>query len=975
MIPFGISVFLLLSGVVFAGDDLAERFADPPDSAKPSCYWWWLNNHIDRAGITRDLEEARARGMGGVMLVFSNPYCGDAGPVPEGPRYLSPEWRALYRLALQEAARLGLEVGVNFCGGWCMGGPWITPEHSGRWYLQAEVTVAGPRKFSDALPLPNPQGGYDSRPQGNVRQHIHLPLDQADYRDSAVVAFKDTGASGITGDRAQWLPAKANREDAKCFHPARKAMDRPQVPWVVMPGDRPIAPGDVIDLTPRLTPDGRLDWDVPEGTWTIIRIGHRMTGMTVNVPAPGGDGLEVDWFSRAATDQHWDHLAKVLIGEAGDLAGKTLKYFVTDSFEDGYPNWTPKIREEFKARRGYDMTPYLPVLMGRMVGNAEISDRFLYDYRKTIADCMADNNYGYLAEKLHRHGMELAAEAAGPSWSGTVCMDGLKNLGRCDRPQGEFWMDLFYENGRNKVGRQTASAAHIYGRKTASAEAFTSFRRHWEDSPVTMKTVGDQAFCDGINRFVFHTWTATRPQDGLPGYEYGAGTHFNPNVTWWQVGAAPWLSYIGRCQTLLQSGRFVADVLYYNGDGAPNLVEPRHVDSSLGGGYDYDVCNTEVLLTRLSAKNGMLALPDGMTYRVLVLPDRKEMPVEVARKIEELVRDGATIVGPRPEKEPGLTHYPQGDSQVREIAKKVWGECDGEKIKNWPYGKGRVFWNKSIREILQADSVGPDFEWTGDASLDFIHRRDGDADIYFVVNRGGPAKVECAFRVSSKRPEIWDPVDGAMRKLPESQGRDSRTVVPMSFERGQSFFVVFRAGGQPPGTPGRNFPEWKEAREIAGPWTVQFDEKWFYPVDGLNGEQAGGKFVFAKLEDWTQRSEDAVKYFSGTAVYRNRFDWPATAGEVFLDLGVVREMARVKVNGRDVGTVWCSPWRVNISKAIRPGANQLDIEVVNLWPNRLAGDNRLPADKRRTRTNIALQSDTLIPSGLMGPVRILISEQ
>jgi hypothetical protein len=974
-----------VAGFANAGDALEQNFRNPPGAARPSCYWWWFNNLMDKPGITRDLEEAKAKGMGGVMLVCSNNQCGDAGPIPQGPTYLSAEWRDLYKFALKEAARLGLEVGVNLCGGWCMGGPWISKENSGRWFLQSELTVSGPQKFSAVLPLPGPKAGYDSPPQGAVTKSINLPFDQVDYRDTAVVAFREPAGGGrMSEPLAKSLPAKSNRLDASCFLRARQAMDQTLVPWTALPDDKPIAPNEVVDLTAKMKPNGQLDWDVPQGSWTIVRTGHRMTGLQVAVPMPGSGGLEVDWLSTAAVDQHWENLAKILLDDAGSLAGKTLKYFATDSFEDGYPNWTPKMLDEFKRYRGYDAKPYLPVLAGRLVGSAAVSERFLHDYRKTVADCMADNNYGYLAKLARRHGMEIACEAGGPSWSGTMSMDGLKNLGRCGMPQGEFWMDLFFEDNQSKIGKQTATASHVYGRRTASAEAFTSFRPHWADSPVSMKNVGDMAFCEGINRFVFHTWTATRPQDGLPGYEYGAGTHFNPNVTWWRMGAGPWLSYVSRCQAMLQSGRFVADVLYYNGDSAPNLVEAKHVDPSLGKGYDYDVCNAEVLLTRLAVKNGRLVLPDGMNYQILVLPDRKSMPVEVAAKISELVKAGATIVGPRPETDPGLKNYPASDKELQKIAAEVWGACDGASVKERKAGAGRVFWGKPLREILKADALLPDFEYApADAALDFIHRKAGETEIYFVANRAAkPVSVDGTFRVRGMRPELWNPVDGTMRLLPESKPQDGRTVVPLKFEPGQSFFVVFRPeaqrGKNSNSKSPKNFGTLKPLQELAGSWQVQFDSKWFYPIDKLTADQAKGTMVFDQLEDWSKRAEDSVKYFSGIAVYRKNFriqNAESNKCQLMLDLGTVHTMAKVRLNGKDLGVLWCHPWRVDISGAVKPGDNQLEIEVVNLWPNRLVGDSKLPADQRRTCTNISLNpAQPLLPSGLIGPVRVMAVE-
>ncbi len=975
---FLMSVTLRVSGV-----DPSD-FLNPPASARATGYWWWFNGRMNKAGITRELEEFKAKGLGGVMMVCSSSGGYGGSPVPEGTAtYLSPEWREDYRFALDKAQQLGLEVGVNFDGGWCMGGPWITPENGGRWFLQSELTLQGPQKFSGVLPLPNPKDGYDSPPQGNVNSYINLPIDKADYRDTAIVAFREPATGDRLGEqRNNNLPAKSNRLDANCFLPARRAMDEALTEWTNMPGDEPIDPAAVIDLTSRLRPDGHLDWDVPAGAWTIIRTGHRMTGQRVNMAMPASDGLEVDWFSTAAVDQQWNHLGKILLKEAGSHVGKTLRYFATDSFEDGYPNWTPVIIEEFKKYRGYNPIPYLPVLRGRLIGSAKISDRFLYDYRKTIADCMADNNYGHFAELTHQQGMEIDCEAAGPSWSGTICLDALKNLGRCDRPQGEFWRDgTFVVNNQNKVIKQTASAAHIYGRRTASAEAFTSIGPQWEESPENLKPLGDRAFCEGINRFMFHTITGTRPEDGLPGYEYGAGTHFNPNVTWWQLAAKPWLTYVNRCQTMLQSGQFVADVLYYNGDWAPNLVEPKHTDPCLGKGYDYDVCNAEVLLTRLSVKDGRIVLSDGMSYRLLVLPDAKRMPVEVVRKLRELVAAGATVVGPKPQSDPGLKNYPQCDAEVKRIADKVWGNCDGVAVTQNTFRKGRVICGKSLRDVLQSDGIVPDFQHSGTNSfIDFIHRRDGGTEIYFLVNRNGrPEFVDCSFRVTGKQPELWNAVTGDHRDLPQFSMQNGRTSVPLEFEPYGSMFVVFRhSASTKDARAKKNFSTIKPVMGISGAWQVNFDPAWFYPTNGLEGNAAQGAVVFDQLADWSKRREPAIRYFSGTATYRKTFESPQVLSHSrqYLDLGTVRETARVHLNGQDCGTVWCAPWRVEITSALRSGQNLLEIEVANLWPNRLIGDAGLPAKEQRTRTNIRTfkQDSPLKPSGLIGPVNMLEEE-
>jgi hypothetical protein len=422
---------------------------------------------------------------------------------------------------------------------------------------------------------------------------------------------------------------------------------------------------------------------------------------------------------------------------------------------------------------------------------------------------------------------------------------------------------------------------------------------------------------------------------------------------------------------MLQSGLFAADVLYYNGDWAPNLVGPKHVPAGLGKGYDYDVCNEEVLLTRLSVQDGKIVLPDGMSYRVLVLPDTTKMPAPVAQKLRELVQAGATVIGPKPLTDPGLKNHPQCDDEVKKIGEELWGGKTG---------KGRVFADKTEREILLADGIQPDFEAAGapDTFIDFIHRTTPEAEIYFLANRKDrPEKVTATFRVNGKQPELWDAVSGQRRDLPQFKMENGRTSIPLEFDPNGSMFVVFRKPTTATAGEGSNFLSLETAQTLEGPWTVQFDKDWFYPA-------TNNVVVFDKLEDWSKRPEDAVKHFSGTAVYKKTFPvsaLPSPVSKVFLDLGAVVETAKVTLNGKDLGVVWCDPRRVDITEAIKTGENELEIEVVNKWPNRLIGDAKLPADQRRTRTNITKYNSpktgepTLQPSGLLGPVRLLIGEK
>jgi hypothetical protein len=969
---------------------LKEKFLTPTQPFQPGCYWWWFNGLVDKEGITRDLEEFRAKGMGEVLMINSAGGLGGA-KVPQGALFLSAEWRELYRHALKEANRLNIKMGVNMSSGWCMGGPWIPPQHACRWFLQSKLTVTGPQKFSGKLPLPAHRDGYDNLVNApGWKEYIDLPLEKTDYRDTAIVAIPSSADNNplLKDQRNKLFPAKTNRKDASNFIKANDVMTPVSTPWETMPGDLPIEPDKVIDLTSKVNADGQLDWDVPAGEWTIIRTGHRMTGSKVMIAQPEASGLSVDWLSHTGVDLQFENLGKILIQEAGDLSGKTLVYLCDDSFEDGFPNWTENMIAQFKKYRGYDPVPYLPILNGYIIGSVEVCDRFLNDYRKTVADCLADEHYKHFADLCHQNGLKVQNEAAGPSRSGTMCMDALKNLGRSDMPQGEFWLGgkhdeeggldekLGYgmvrlENGQNKVTKMVSSAAHIYGKKTASAESFTSFR-HWYDYPGNMKQAADRAFCEGINRFLIHTSTATRPQDGKPGIEYGAGTHFNPNVTWWNQ-AGPFLGYLSRCQYMLQQGLFVADILYYNGDITPNIVLPKHIDPSAGKGYDYDVCNEEVLLTRLSVKNGKLVLPDGMSYRILVLPETTVMPVPVLQKIKELVLAGATVIGPKPEKDSGLKNYPQCDVRIKELAAAMWGKCDGQMIKKQAYGKGKIYWNVPLQEVLREKRVGPDFICDNDnAFIDFIHRTVGDTEIYFITNRNNrEEKAVCRFRVMGGPPEIWDAVTGKISPVKAYSPADDYTSIPLQFAPFQSWFVVFKIKNRVTvsnrSTVGNNFLSYPPVQELTGPWTVHFDVKWGGPAS----------VEFNTLEDWTKRPEEGIKYYSGAATYVKRIDATGiqSGAHYFLETGAVKHIAELTLNGKKLGILWTAPWRVEVTGLLKASDNVLEIVVVNCWPNRLIGDAALPPEKRLTRTNIAFKPDApLMPSGLLGPVVITEGE-
>ena len=603
----------------------------------------------------------------------------------------------------------------------------------------------------------------------------------------------------------------------------------------------------VIDLTASLDDAGRLAWRAPPGEWIVIRFGYTLLGSKTKCVSPGSQGYEIDFLSHAAMDMHFAATGGQLVQDAGPLAGTTLKYFHDDSYEVGadvagylQPDWTPEFRDEFRRRRGYDLLPYLPVLAGKIVGNRELSNRFLWDYRRTIGDLFVAGHYGRFRDLAHQAGVGTHPESGGPFWPH---IDALQCLGTNDVPMGEFWKrktepegDIWWAHdyGICDTVKQAASAAHIYGKPVCQAEAFTSMGPNWEEDPFMLKDVGDRALCAGLTRNVLCFYVHQPSLDIKPGYQWeAAGTHFDRNVTWWdQIHA--WLTYLTRCQHLLRQGRFVADLCYFYGEDVPNFVPARtHMNPPLPPGRDCDTINTEVLLERLSVKDGRLVLPDGLSYHALVLPPRPSMSPPVLRKIKSLVENGATVVGSRPVRAPGLTDFPRCDDEIRALASEIWGDVDGDRVQERQVGLGRVRCGVDLDAMLRADGLPRDFEaisGQSDAAFDYIHRADRGWDIYFVSNqRNRTEQVECAFRVTGQQPEIWDPVSGLRRDAVEFRLEPARTVVPLEFAPRQAWFIVFRRPVPTNPPSGRNFSAVAVAATLEGPWPVAFDARWGAP--------------------------------------------------------------------------------------------------------------------------------------------------
>ena len=675
------------------GEDLEAGFRSPPAEARPWVYWFWVNGNITREGITADLEAMAGVGIGGVLIMevdIRTP----AGPAPFG----GGAWRELFRHVCAEADRLGLEVVMNNDAGWCgSGGPWIPPELSMQKVVWTETACTGPSRFEGELPRPEA-----------VRDH---------YRDIAVLAFPTpAGDARITN-----LAVKAG------FHAGMPSLAVP-TGWPEDPEGEAIPRAGLLDLTDGMDEGGRLSWEVPEGEWTLLRFGHTSTGRT-NHPAPAaGRGLECDKLSAEAAEAHFDGLMGKLVDDVGPLTGEALVGTHIDSWEVGSQNWTPRFREEFLRLRGYDPLPFLPVLTGRIVDRREVSERFLWDLRQTVSELLLENYAGRIRELAHEEGLRLSIEAYH-----TCPTNDMAYAGRADEPMGEFWSWWWPTAGYEMSFSCTemASAAHVYGRRIVGAEAFTATdAERWQSHPGSIKALGDWAFCEGINRFVFHRFALQPWPDRPPGMSMGPwGLHYERTQTWWDSSVA-WHEYLARCQFLLRQGLFVADVCYLGPEGAPQsiafqdrfLATPGDVYVPRErGGYNFDACPPEALLTRMSVEDGRLVLPDGMSYRLLVLPAVETMTPELLRRVMELVEAGATVVGPRPVRSPSLEGHPRCDEEVRALARELFGPGElPETLEMRPLGEGTVVawraFDKRLDLILPAGELLREARWIWSAA-------------------------------------------------------------------------------------------------------------------------------------------------------------------------------------------------------------------------------------------------------------------
>ncbi|MCK3683485.1 glycosyl hydrolase [Maribellus sp. YY47] len=1003
-------------------NQLKSSFLNPPNSAKPGVYWYFMDGNQDKQEMTADLESMKKVGIEHVLFLEVN-----VG-VPQGPvKFLSEEWQENFVHAVRECERLGIVLTLGAGPGWTgSGGPWVKPEESMQHLVASKLIVNGPSKISQKLEVPKGRNPFFGL--GGFTPDLREKWE-AYYKDVAVIAFpspeNESRIKDIDEKALYYRPPYSSQEGV------RQYFEEPSVLAKNFDGENVGVPvGSVIDITKYMQEDGTLNWDVPEGKWTIMRFGNRNNG-AITRPAPlPGMGFECDKMSADAMKHHLESFMVPLIEKVKPDSTKQggWKMIHMDSWEMGAQNWTVDFRNKFKALKGYDPLPYLPVYTGMIVGNVGKSERFLWDLRMVSQELMLKNHVQYFKDFGRKYGMGLSIEPYDMNPNTDL------DLGSyADVPMCEFWNKGYgFSTGFSTF--EGTSIANLYGRPVVAAEAFTSYLVAWRSYPGSIKNQSDWAFCSGINRLVYHTFAhKALGEEYRPGMTMGPyGVHWDRGRTWWDMSRA-YHEYVARSQAMLQHGTTVADVLYLISEGAPNVFLPPSsaVDGNkyLEGysefgfdpekdaitqgsgkgqkqfmpdrkGYNFDGCSPRILINRASVKDGKIVFEGGASYELLVLPQTSSMTPELLLKIESLVKEGATVIGHPALSSPSLENYPACDSEVKNLSEKMWGSFDvPEKETEVSYGKGKIVWGGNLSkpdkgelypnyqttaEYLNSNGVKPDFR--ADGTVRYIHKKMPETDLYFVSNRtNNSTKVDCEFRVGEGTPELWNPMTGEIRPLSEYSVKNGITSIPLQFERYEAYAIVFNKTSERKAIIGeKNFYPKKKVQVIDGSWELAFDPKWGGPE----------KVTFDTLEDWIDRPEEGIKYYSGKATYYKTFDCEVlTKGEaLFLNLGKVNNLARVELNGKDFGVVWTTPLEIEITDVVKAENNQLEIEVANLWMNRLIGDEQLPYDgiengkwpewllnkeerpgKRYTFTtwNHYKKDSPLESSGLLGPVEIL----
>lgn len=1133
-----ICLLLIASVLSVQGQKAMKSIASRPilisHPSQPWVFWYWMQASVSREGITADLEAMKASGIGGAYLMpikgVTNP------PLLQPPvEQLSPAFWEMVKFAMQEADRLGLQLGMHFCDGFAIGGgPWITPELSMQKVVWTESFIEGgqtnpillsqPEGYKNyykdiaVLAFPSPKGTNQStytivpkvttskglpaqflvekgnkesyksedscwiqysfnqpftcrsltiKTSGNNYQAQRLLIEVSDdnlnFRSLGRLqpprhGWQDTDADvthdlvPVTAKYFRFIYDKTGSEPGAEDLDAAKWKQVFKITGIELSGEPRInqfegkngevwrvsktttkqqvadslcvALNSIIDVTNLMDSNGHLNWKAPSGKWTILRMGYTSTGHT-NATGGGGIGLECDKFNPVAVKLQFDNWFGQAINKTGAaLASRVLKIFHVDSWECGSQNWSPVFRSEFKKRRGYELLNFLPALAGIPVESADVSERFLYDLRKTIVELLQDNFYKVVRDLAHAKGCAFTAESVAPTMTG----DGMLHYSKTDIPMGEFWLNSPTHDKPNDM-LDAISAAHIYGKRIIQSESFTTLKMTWNEYPGMLKIIQDRNYALGINRLVYHVFSHNPWMDRKPGMTLdGVGLYFQRDQTWWKPGKA-WVDYATRCQTVLQKGLPVVDIAVFTGEEIPrrailpdrlvpvlpgifgvekvkeerlrlananepltegpvgvwhaaNMALPENWIDPLRG-YQYDSFNEDALIRLAKVKNGRIELPGGASYGMLVIPgqhpmnpDPTKMSVAVASRLLQLIKEGAVVLMmDKPDHTPGLEHWLKSQDSLQRIISTLWGGRDSlHRMTDYPIGKGRLiigpYTDSDFNALgLQRDVIVKDAA-TGKQtkSISWAHRRDSLSDIYFISNQLNELQtVQVSVHASGRVPELYDAVTGETHLAADWSSVKGRTILPLTLQPAQSVFIILRkrtdqkSGYSKQVEPIKSFP-------VKNAWKVSFDKH--------NGGPTA-PVLTDTLFDWSKQSDSAIRYYSGTAVYTNSYQWGLDdrRKRIWLSLGRVANIATIKVNGIDCGTAWTWPYRVDITRALHSGNNTFNISVTNTWANRLMGDQLLTPAKRITNTTAPfhLQGKPLNEAGLLGPVTISVS--
>jgi len=958
-------VTALVAQTVLASASMESGFENPPAKYWPGVFWEWCNGSINKASITSDLEAMKRVGINGGKVFNTS---GPEGPV----RFASEEWFEMMAFACEEAERLDMDIGLNITEGFnCAGGPWITPDRSMQQLTWSETEVSGPGLVTVKLARP--------KPIYNAEINKHFP--PTGMKEEAFEWYEDVKTYAVPATakgRIVHYREKSGLPNHHGFHLKEVLTPTPEIPAADI-----VNPAQVIELTDKVDADGNLNWNAAAGTWTILRMG-RMTTATFTRPGNWATtGLDVDKLSRENVQFHLDHLVKPLLEMKNVTAGKNLKFLGVDSWEAGDQNWSVVMPAEFEERRGYSLYPWLPVLAGRVVGSVEESERFLWDYRRTIADCIRVNFFGYLTELSDQLGMKFEAENFTRSY-----FDGPEVAEVVSKPCATFWHSPGNASwGKWWNSKWASSAAHVSGAEVTTAEAFPAARRNnesaWVNHPWNFKQRADNQICSGVNHFLFHCnalqpWADKKNAVHKPGMIFKFwGSQYSQHNTWWDL-SRDWHAYLSRCFYMLRQGTFSASVAFMTPEEIPGDEQVVGKSANAGNGHDWDLCSSRSVKEKMVVKDGEFRLPSGMRYRLLVLPKMERITPELLTKLKGFLEAGGNIlVSSKPTSSCGLRGYPQSNQQVQSLVAELWQDLDGETVKEQAYGKGNLYWGVRTGDILNKLKVEPDLTYATHQPkkwYQYIRRYTDDADIYFIcANNDQTPSGLFSFKGTEKVPELWYPDAGRIEECVVYTTKNGRTQIPLLFDTHGSVFVVVRDATKTPsatsasinGRPilstetalpaptyssfgksgdislamsdGSTVTESFEARPAQAldtNWTVTFpkDSELDQPV------------LFRTLTPWNEHADERIRYFSGTASYTREFECDPDGNEIWFELGKVEVISELFINGKKAQILWKPPYRANITGLVKRGKNKVEVHVANLWPNRLIGDERFPRD-------------------------------